>query len=106
MLVDVVLLRSAGKKLPRESLPQPVRGELSLLVDWAAPPGRPDLSRRVPLAVLSGKPALWLYDVSVRRIIGDSMLITGGEVGTDSRGAAAWVPQAWWCRLVRIAPAG
>lgn len=92
---NVVLLRAAGKKLPHAALPAPVRGELSLTVDWAAPPFRPDLRARVPIAVLAGDVYLRLYDARIRRIDGESMVLVGGEEADGE-----WTPQAWWCRLV------
>ena len=94
MFCNVVLLRAAGKKLPRAALPPPVRGELSLTVDWAAPPFRPDLRARVPVAVLAGDVYLRLFDARIRKIDGASLVLVGGEA-TESE----WVPQAWWCRL-------
>ena len=95
MLVDVVVLRAAGKKLPRNALLPPFRGELSLAVEYATPPFRPDLRARMPIANLAADVFLRLYDVRLRKIDGMSLVLVGGEEGPSD-----WLPQAWWCRLV------
>ena len=94
MLVDVILLRAGGKKLPRASLPPPIRGELSLTIDYANPPFRPDLRARVPIAVLAGDVYLRLFDARINKIDGGSLVLVGGEAAESE-----WMPQAWWCRL-------
>jgi hypothetical protein len=110
MLVDVILMRCEGKKLPTDAIraATPLRGYLSMhtfrnrivhpndeppwLVEAAVTvqPSRPSLSNR-PLATLA---RAWVKDS-----LGEHMLILGREsYGNPS--AHQWHPQAWWLRVV------
>lgn len=99
MLVDVVLLRREGLKIPREEVlaEVPLRADLSV-TEW---PGL----RQALLTFASagepmhGSPRYILDDCRLRRLEGNSFVLVGLEwVGMHWERKQA--PQAWWCRLV------
>lgn len=100
MLVDVVLLRHEGLKLPREELlgTAPLRAELSVTV-W---PGLIQAALGFPWShePAHGSTRLTLDDCRLRRLQGDAFILVGWEwVGMHWQRQRA--PQAWWCRLVQ-----
>lgn len=112
MLVDVVRLRSRGRKIDRASARAavPVRG--SLQIEACSALLRPDdrVTPRVALLVQPGRaesalPAL-LY-ARVGRLRSWQLVVVGHEYQGDSRQPVKPGPlQAWWCRVVRDPPGG
>ncbi|OYV00816.1 MAG: hypothetical protein CFE45_07510 [Burkholderiales bacterium PBB5] len=112
MLVDLVLMRSEGVKLPRTAIlaAVPLRGVLRISTYRAGPraaPGTPVAQTSVALERLDGVPGAPLAcmgQAMVTRLTGDTLIIVGLEAhGHPTLGRL--LPQAWWCRMVRTAPA-
>lgn len=112
MLVDVVLLRRQGEKLPKHviRLATPVRGRLSLATMpwrqiWA--PHKPyeatTLARLESAAGTDSAPALpTLHSAHVRSLRDDQLVVVGIETAGEAHKELEW-PQAWWCRVVKDA---
>ena len=108
MLVDVVLMRHLGKRLPLELVraTPAVRGELCLVEQGS---GRTDDPRRSATATLSvdGDELLpRLHSVRVTKIEGDSILVGGTEVHVskvERIASSLSSVQVWWCRRVSSA---
>jgi hypothetical protein len=98
MLVEVVVLRRKGAKIPREALGEPRRGWLRL--DSANIAGVQSLHAALHASRSRGAPPViqGLSHARVRKIDERGMLIYGLEAeGHGGPGAQRW-PQAWWCR--------
>lgn len=96
MLVDVVLMRERGHRLPREVLlsAPATRGELRLA---GADPGATGVGDDITATLTQRDgtaPVLELERARVVRMRGQSMVISGAEAG------GAGTAQAWWVRRV------
>lgn len=102
MLVEVVVLRREGAKIPREELGAPRRGWLRL--DAANIAGVQSLHAALHASRSQGAPPViqGLSHARVRKIDERGILIYGLEAEAHRGPAAPRWPQAWYCRPVRL----
>lgn len=106
MRVDVVRLRSRGRKIERDALRAvlPVRGELSLDIGTDIHTG----AKYTYASVVNGFTDVMppLRNIRKFKIRGTTLLLVGvEEAAIDERGKQLVdCPQAWWCRLVPELP--
>lgn len=98
MLVEVVVLRRNGAKIPREELGAPRRGWLRL--DSANIAGVQGLHAALHASRSRGAPSIiqGLSHAKVRKIDERGMLIYGLEAEAHGGPAATRWLQAWYCR--------
>lgn len=104
MLVDVVPMRSAGRRLPREQLRShvPLRGELQIVMVRSFGQ-RSCLASLVRPGSIIDQLLPRLEQVQITRLSGESFVLVGIEDG-GYRKVARPFRQSWWCRAVGSAP--
>jgi hypothetical protein len=107
VLVDIVQLRHAGRKLPRDVLlaAVPIRGELVIEITIRGYRGEPREPHQTALLLDPGvTPARQLLPVlcdALVKLKGADLVIRGEEHVRRRQGEVAEAyPQAWWCRIV------
>ena len=100
MLIDVVMLRRDGEKVPRQQVlsAKPLRAELSV----RPMPGGTFAQLNFPWhgALSPGSHVPTLQEPKLSHLRGDSFVLVGLEwVGKHHE--RRQVPQAWWCQLPR-----
>lgn len=102
MLVDVVLMRREGVKLPPAALraATPVRGILRVQTrpNLSVYPNQPPTVTTATLTDVAGR---HLVPAEQREQRGGQFVVVGREA-YGSPGAHTTRPQAWWCRVVDV----
>lgn len=95
MLVDLVELNHAGKRLPRDvwRSARPIRGELSVLkyMSWHGHEGGPVFAALRPFGLVEDLSRARIWHLSGRSMV----------LGGEQRQEGQTCDQVWWCRFVR-----